>query len=661
VTELVFDIETDGLLRQLSRVHCISTESANGGDNLLYEPENVEDGLRALMKADAIVAHNGINFDVPAIQKVYPWFKFTGEVHDTLVYTRLLWPNIGATDAGRVAAYKRSDGRSGLPPKLIGSHSLEAWGYRLKIYKGEFGKDTDWQTYTPEMGSYCRQDVAVNVALWQRIKEELAKRDVPDLAITLEHQAAWLLAQQERNGFKFNEAAAIQLYAELVEKRELIKQKLVDKYGSWYVANGITTPKRTVKYKDKLKGDLTEGKPYTKIKLVTFNPASRQHVARVLIRGGWKPKEFTPSGQPKIDETILENLGTPDALAINEYFLLNKRIGQIAEGEQAWLNHVTPQGFIHGFCNPNGAATRRATHAFPNIAQVPSTKALYGAECRDLFTVPEGWQLLGSDASGLELRCLGHYMAKYDGGAYIKVVLEGDIHWENAQAAGFIPKGTVRDKHNEEHEAARNAAKRFIYAFLYGAGDELIGELVGYTEAEYLAWKANDAHVPVINSLKHRGETITRERVCHFIKGAEVKKRFLKGLPALNSLIKDCKATVRNEGHVIGLDGYPIKAKSEHAALNYQLQSAGALICKLWIVLIDKKMRELGYKHGWDGDYAFSAWVHDEVQVGVRSTEVGEALGQVCIEAMKETEKTFKFRCPLDAEWDLGSSWRYTH
>jgi DNA polymerase I len=646
MTEVVFDIETNGFYRVLDRVHCIAAETVGENDNTLFEPRNIEDGLRVLMDADALIAHNGINFDIPAIKKVYPWFNFEGVVHDTLVYTRLLWPNIVKSDAGRVAAYKRSNGKSGLPPKLIGSHSLEAWGYRLKIFKGQFGKDTDWQTYDEEMGEYCRQDVTVNLALWERIKKELNKGEIPELAIRLEHDAAWLLAKQERNGFKFNEAGAVELYATLVQQRETIKQRLVDKYGQWYVGNGITYPKRTLRYKDKLKGDLTEGAPYTKLKLVTFNPASRQHVSRVLINGGWEPKEFTSAGQPKVDETILEGIDTEDSKAISEFFMLNKRVGQIAEGEQAWLKKVTSDGFIHGSVNPNGAGTRRATHMAPNLAQVPSCDAPYGAECRDLFIVPAGWLLLGSDASGLELRCLGHYMSKYDGGVYIKEILEGDIHTANQIAAGL---------------ATRSEAKRFIYAFLYGAGDELIGEIIGYTEEDYKRWKERGTHKPIINQLKHRGETVTRKRVCHILKGKEVKKKFLKGLPALNNLIKDCKQAAKDNGHLIGLDGHKVQTRSEHAALNFLLQSAGALICKYWIIVIDRMMQEKGFKHGWDGDYAYCAWVHDEVQVAVRNKEIGEALGQVCKDAMKFVESEFKFRCPLDAEYDIGTSWRYTH
>lgn len=643
---LVFDIESDGLLHQLTKVHCIVVTDVDTEKVYRFRPSEIEECLRFIMQATDLIAHNGIKFDVPAIKKVYPWFDFKGVFHDTLVYTRLLWPNIGVSDAGRVLSYRKSNGASGLPPKLTGSHSLKAWGYRLGIHKGTFGETSDWQYFSEEMLSYCEQDVAVNLALWRRIEAKIKSGSVSQFAIEIEHKAAWVLAQQERNGFKFNTSKAVELYSILADRREKIKQELVDTFGTWYVSNGVVTPKKSINYKDPLKGDRVENAPYTRVTHVQFNPASRDHIAKVLIERGWQPTVFTDGGKPKIDEDILEKLDFPEAKLVSEFFMLNKRIGQLAEGNQGWLNCVTPEGFIHGSVNPNGAVTGRATHAFPNIAQVPSAKAAFGHECRDLFTVPAGWVLLGSDASGLELRCLGHFMAQWDNGNYIKVILEGDIHTENQKAAKL---------------ATRDEAKRFIYAFLYGAGDELIGQLVGYTEAEYLKWKAADAHVPIIAQLKKRGERYTRERICHILKGKQVKKQFLKGLPALKHLINWVKAEAKEKGYVTGLDGRQVFTRSAHSALNTLLQSAGALICKLWIIRVNELAQEAGLKHGWDGDYAYCAWVHDELQVACRTGEIAEKLGAICKAAIKDVGDTFKFNCPLDAEFATGTSWRYTH
>ena len=296
--------------------------------------------------------------------------------------------------------------------------------------------------------------------------------------------------------------------------------------------------------------------------------------------------------------------------------MLQKRIGQLAEGDQAWLKQVR-KGRIHGSVNPNGAVTGRATHSFPNIAQVPSSGAEYGKECRELFIVPSGWVLMGSDASGLELRCLGHYMAKYDGGAYIREILEGDIHTANQKAAGL---------------EQRSQAKTFIYAFLYGAGDVKIGSIVQ----------------PLASEAKQRKL------------GKALKEKFLANTPALLKL-RNYVAKAAKKGWLKGLDGRKVYVRSAHAALNTLLQSAGALICKLWICEVERLALEAGLRHGWDGDFAFCAWVHDEIQVACRTREIAEQMGAISKAAMKEAERIFAFRCPLDAEFSIGSSWAETH
>ena len=329
-----------------------------------------------------------------------------------------------------------------------------------------------------------------------------------------------------------------------------------------------------------------------------------------------------------------------------EWFMVQKRLGQLSDGKQAWLNVVEEDGFIRGSINPNGAVTGRATHSFPNVAQVPSTSAEFGAECRELFTVPEGWVLFGSDASGLELRCLAHFMAEYDDGAYIDVVLNGDIHTSNQKAAGLMTRGE---------------AKTFIYAFLYGCGPELTGEQVGWTHEEYLKWKAAGKHVGVINQLKRRKQPWTREKVCNIIKGNEVQKKFMKGLPALKKLIDECKAQHKERGYVIGLDGRKIYTRSAHAALNTLLQGAGAIICKQWVVEIERLAIKAGYKHGLDGDFMYCAWVHDEVQIACRTREIAEAFGDIAQTAMRNVQELFNFKCQLDTDYDIGESWKDTH
>ena len=258
-----------------------------------------------------------------------------------------------------------------------------------------------------------------------------------------------------------------------------------------------------------------------------------------------------------------------------------------------------------------GAITSRASHAYPNIAQVPKVgKSIYGEACRSLFRVPEGWVMLGSDMSGLELRCLSHYMAHWDGGEYGKLVCEGDVHTANQQAAGL---------------PTRDNAKTFIYAFLYGAGDAKIGSIVKGTAA----------------------------------RGKKLKEEFLANLPALGKLKQHVTGAAKR-GHLKGLDGRLVHVRSDHAALNTLLQSAGAILCKQWITLIEDELQADGLEHGWKGDYVFLCWVHDEVQIAVRPG-MEKAVGDLCIKMAAQAGIDFDFKCPLTAEYKVGRNWAETH
>ena len=160
---LLFDIESTGLLRQGSRIHCIVARDMQAPDEALVydhrEDQTVEMGVNKLREASALVGHNIISYDIPLIKERYD-FDFQGEVIDTLVLSRLFYPNLADKD------YERRP--SGMPQKLYGRHSLEAWGYRLRCFKGDYGKhDGAWDTYTPEMLDYCIQDTEVTVKLFE--------------------------------------------------------------------------------------------------------------------------------------------------------------------------------------------------------------------------------------------------------------------------------------------------------------------------------------------------------------------------------------------------------------------------------------------------------------------------------------------------------------
>jgi len=669
IRRCVADIETNGLLKELDLMYCASARDFETGHNNRFR--SVEALVRHLATFDEVWFHNSCTFDYPALCKLWPETINVlpkSKVKDTLVLSRLLFPTLFDLDCFKRRKYGTS---YPLPPKMTGRHSLAAWGYRLGDYKGDFdpadymNPENDcqphtWATvgYSEDMADYCDQDTLVTMKL---LKLLLSKESTA-ISQDIEHGIAWLMHQMEINGFPFNVADAVSLYGELCTKRAAIELKVVDTFGSWYAANGMTNPKKTLCYKVRERPDLTQGAKYTKIKRVTFNPGSRMHVARCFkLWHGWEPTVFTGGGEPKVDSEVLESLSFPEAPLLREYYDIAKLIGMLGDGKNAWLK-LERDGVIHGRVNPNGAATGRASHSQPNVAQVPKgAPGTYGNRCRKLFRAPDGWYLLGTDASGLELRGLGNALAPYDGGAYAKLVVNGDIHWHNAIALGLIPKGTVRDKKNPHHEAMRDIAKTWIYAFLYGAGNELLGQHAGYTEDERDAWREAGRHKKVIGWLRKKGEVITHVRVCHILKGDDLRKAFLKALPAVKEFQKECKDAHKNEKGIYGLDGRFIKTRSGHSATNFRLQGDGAVICKLWGVLIEKSLQEQGLKHGWDGDYAFCAWVHDEYQIACRTKKIAEVVGKTAQVAMKEVGRTLEMSVELDADYDIGTNWSETH
>ena len=654
----VYDVETDGFLAVLTTIHSLVMWDLDTQELLSYRndgnPENIaalEAAVRVLDAADLRVAHNGIGFDEPALAKVYPFFRTNreGVVFDTLVACRLVWPNIADSDKGRVQ-------RGTLPGKLIGSQSLEAWGCRLGSWKGDYSKQREamlkainpdhtpeelsnfvWGTWNQQMQDYCDQDVRVNATLYGHIM----KKAYPQRAFDDEMAMAGLCQRIEANGFTFDEAKAGALYGTLAGERTRLEEKLKETFGSWVEPSGEAktpsvsnttqgywgdtkwvflddgselgpedfTPKGLPKGSAKDRGvrRVFTGYSYTPAKIIDFNPTSRHHIANRLKKlYGWEPQEFTQSGEPKLDETTMADLPYPEAKLLVEYFTITKRIGQIAEGKMAWLK-LAKNGRIHGRYNSVGAVTRRATHSTPNIAQVPSTNAPYGKECRDLFSAPAGWYLAGTDASGLELRCLAHFLARYDDGEYAKIVVEGDVHTRNQEAAGL---------------PTRNAAKTWTYAFLYGAGDSKLGD--------------GDA-----------------------AKGKALREKFLTGLPAMGKLVAAVKQKAKAHKSLNSLDGGPLHVRSDHAALNTLLQSAGSLLCKSWLLNIERELTARGYNHG--ADYQFAAWVHDEAQIACRTKELAEEIAEVSTKAMKQAEAYYNFRCPLAAETRVGRTWLDTH
>ena len=573
MSRYIFDLETNGLLDEVSTIHCIVAANLTTRKLQKFSTEagNIEEGLQLLADAEELIGHNIMGYDLMVIKKLYPTWHTTAKLTDTLIQCRLIWGNIGEVDATNQT----------LPPKLRGRHSLESWGYRLKCLKGDYGVNADWETYSKEMLQYCVQDVLVNVKLYDKI----ISKDYSQDAMDLEHDIHRICLEQQTFGFPFDEEKAAALYAKLSGRRDELKQIMVHTFEP----------------------NIIELK--TKTKVLPFNPSSRQQIADRLQKRGWEPKAYTESGQVIVNETTLKEIEDtiPEAKLLLEYLMLVKRLGQLSEGKNGWLK-LSKNGRIHYSTNTLGAVTGRATASRPNVQQVPSDRAEYGKECRELFYAPKGWELMGSDQSGIELRALAHYMSEWDAGAYGKVILDGDIHTANQEAAGL---------------ETRSQAKTFIYGWLYGAGSAKIGSIVGKGAKE----------------------------------GTRLKEQFLKGLPALKSLQERVQEQAK-KGNVLGLDKRVIPVRHQHASLNTLLQSCAAILAKRWVVIFHQLCKEQGFTHG--VEFQQCAWVHDEIQILVKHG-TGDVFGKLAQKAMRQTGDYYKFGVRLDAEYNIGRSWADTH
>ena len=549
---ILLDIETT---LDHQKIWCVVTKDIDTGEVKVWKEAS---DLREFIKdATLIVAHNGITFDFYLLNKLWNCQIRLKIVKDTLVLSRLL------------------------NPSREGGHSLASWGESLGTQKIEFN-DFDLKEHTlDEMIAYCIQDVEVLHQVYNVVTNELKQQGFSEQSQELEHEVQAIIAIQERNGFKLDQVSALQLLSELKTKLDFIQVEMQSIFPDKVESNRVS----------KL------GKPLKDI-VTPFNPGSRKQIAERLIEKGWKPTKHTEKGSVIVDETTLEGLDFPEAKAIAEYLMLQKRIAQV----ESWLEAVKEDGRVHGRVITNGAVTGRMTHMSPNMAQVPNSGAIYGPECRALWTVEKGNKLVGIDASGLELRMLAHYM---NDNAYTNEVVSGDIHTANQTAAGL---------------QTRNQAKTFIYAFLYGAGSAKIGSIVGGSSKE----------------------------------GQKLIDSFLQNTPKLKTLREKVASIFAKEARLPGLDGRKLLVRSQHSALNTLLQGAGAIVMKKAVIILHKRLNRAKIWH------QFVVNCHDEWQIECKP-EDAEAVGQHGVEAIKEAGKSFNMNCPLDGEYKIGTTWRETH
>ena len=597
----VFDLETDNLYDDVTKIHCLVLYDINRDQTFTYGPDCIAAGLEHLATADVLIGHNILFFDIAVIRKLYPFYTFAAaRIIDTLITTRLIWPKEKLYDMD-------TEQYTQVPPKLRGSASLKAWGYRLSDYKIDF---KDFKEYSEEMLAYCIQDVNVTTQLFEHTQRQTCS----EAALKLEHDFALAIEKQIRSGFPFDVDACLDLVDDLRTKQAVLEADLKKLFPPKKIET-IFVPKVNNASRGYVKGQ-----PFTKVMHEEFNPGSRQQIVdRLQTKYGWVPTKATEKGNPILDDDVLSALPYPEAKPLAEYMLIKKRLGQIADGNNAWLKLVNDEtGCMHGDVITNGCITGRCAHRNPNMGQVPAGYSDYGKECRSLFHAPEGWALIGVDAKALELRCLAGYLAHWDDGEYARVVTDEsiDIHLFNQKMFGV---------------ETRDIAKRLLYGIAYGCGALKAGTIIDPNE---------------------KNEIVLRNL------GSAAINSFMKGIPALKKLKDKIANNIAARGYLIGLDGRPLFCRSDFKGLNVLLQSSGALIMKQVVIELHKKMYDLGYFYG--HDWQQHGFIHDEIQVSCAPAMV-EKLTAVALEAFPASQQFFNFQCPIEGDAHVGYSWDQTH
>lgn len=645
---VVMDTETDNLLHSVTKIHSLvlrdlETDEVVSCANNRPGYHSIEHGLALLSAAEIIFGHNALLYDMPVIQKLYPDFKHNARIFDTLIAARVRWAHIKSTDFELMRKGK-------LNGKLIGRHSLKAWGERMGIHKDDYtdwckanGIENPWGEWNPQMQNYCERDTLVTRELVLRLKKAGYSR----VSLDNEHDLALYLNEMEENGWPLDMDKATALQAKLAGKREIAGQRLRDIFGQLYWRDGGKdfTPKRD----DKKRGYYA-GAPMCKLKIMDFNPGSRDHIADRLIKlYGWKPETFTDGGKPELDEDTINALPYAEAKDIAEYLLIDKRLGFLSEGKQSLITHATserPLGgkltgltHVHPRINSGGTVTHRASHSNPPIAGTPKVSTnkagehimespgRWGHEFRDLLYSPAGWEQVGVDMSGIELRVLAHYMGRWDDGAYAKTVLAGDPHTVNRIALG-LPEEPADGR----PVGGRDTMKTWFYGYLYGAGDEKLGSI----------------QYPLLSPAKQKQM------------GKIGRSKFEGGLPALGYLVERLKEKVKEQGWIELIDGRRAYIRHEHAVLNTLLQGTAAVLSKHWLVGARRELITNLGPQGWNGKWAGLGWIHDETQTAAREG-LGEYVGTVMVSNIEVLTEKFSFRCPLTGKAKLGHTWADTH
>ena len=590
------DIETDSIAA--TEIYC--AVATNLESDQVVVMETAEDFIKWYRPTHKIVGHNFLSFDMPTINRLWGAKIRPSQVVDTLVLSQLYNPRL-----------PRPIGYNGKG----GPHSLEAWGFRVGEAKIDFH---DFSEYTEEMLTYCIQDTKVCAKIYKALVKVMREIGFSEMSCEIEHKFRFFVDKQEEHGFKFDRLRANMLYLRLRGEQYRLeseiqgffpaKPEVVGEYEYRVKKDGEPTAS-FLRHKEKfhrIQFNKSETK-YRVWSLKDFNIGSPKQRAERLLELGWKPKNLTPTGAPKVDEesviSFAEKSGNKYVGMIAEWLVHNGRANMI----KTWLSALEEDGAIHGNIQSCGAGTRRCTHSSPNTANIPSVNARFGFESRSLWVARPKRVLVGADASGLEGRVFIHYLGSKEAEEFML----GDPHSANAKA---ISEAVGR-------EVSRSATKNLFYARLYGASDHKLGSMLG--------------------SNKRLGE--------------KVRSAIDGNIPGFEALVKSIgKEYDKNSGRLLTVDGGYVTCPSPHSAINYKFQSAGAIMMKQALI----RFYEMATRESLDFNVVGN--IHDEWQIECLP-EHAQRVGTLACEAMTKAGEDLKFNIRLDGEFSVGKNWAETH
>lgn len=613
----VVDLEANGFLETVDKIWCMVAKDIDTKTVHKFGPDDLNKMIGFLDKCTVVIGHNFLGYDTPLLSKILGYqFREDVFIIDTYILSQMLEPDR--------KKHPKTTGKKG-------AHSLENIGNYLKRHKPEH---EDWSQYSPEMLHRCSEDVEINYLEFVRLNHK-AQLFTPNSRwikpYKIEAAFQKVINKQVSKGILVNKPKLLENILFLDDEIRKVDEEVLPKLpmklviheqkkdGEWqwnkkpFKGNGELN-KYTVDWCNLIgcTNHSIVGGPFTRISFEHMDLGSVQEVKNYLLTQGWVPLKWNKTTEPL---TGTEKRTSPKMDKEEEFLGVEGDVGKRVAYRmvcrhrrsqlQGFLDKLRTDGRISAAIT-GITPTVRCKHAV--VVNIPGEDAFFGQQMREIFTVPEGYKMVGCDAVSCQLRNLCHHMGDDE---YTDAVINGDkdlgtdIHTVNQKAAGLFN---------------RTQAKRFIYGFLFGAGDEKVGLITGSNRAG----------------------------------GKKIKKQFLNNLPKLAALIDRITRQFKTYKYLVGLDGRLIFPRSAHQALCYQLQSDEAIMMKVATIYLDSWITQEGL------DAHQVAHMHDEFQFEVRDDHA-KRLAELAPKAVEKAGKWLKMNVPMAGSASIGQTWWDTH